>query len=101
MSDPSAQETELPPAKPPRPSAERQRQLEADEMYARELAEHYSGAGQYQRRSPVHYDRDLRYAGSQRGVGYRQNELYDDEREYNFFEGTAALVSPMPANMSR
>lgn len=49
MSDPNAAREPSPPPQPPRPVAARnvgstpQSQLEADEQYARQLAEHYSG----------------------------------------------------------
>ena len=62
MSDPDSQQREPdPPARPPRPAqgpptTTAQSQLEADEMYARQLAEHYSagaGAGrERQRQAP-------------------------------------------------
>jgi len=48
MSDPDAAREPSPPPQPPRPQAQRagstpQSQLEADEQYARQLAEHYGG----------------------------------------------------------
>ena len=48
MSDPDAVREPTPPPQPPRPAAPRsgstpQSQLEADEQYARQLAEHYGG----------------------------------------------------------
>src|ERR1035437_9392812 len=48
MSDPDAVIEPTPPPQPPRPTAPRtgstpQSQLEADEQYARQLAEHYGG----------------------------------------------------------
>lgn len=48
MSDPDAVREPTPPPQPPRPTAPRtgstpQSQLEADEQYARQLAEHYGG----------------------------------------------------------
>ncbi|KAJ6004135.1 hypothetical protein N7499_000203 [Penicillium canescens] len=53
MTDPKAQEEMAPPPKPPRPSQQAtsttQRQLDADEMYARQLSEHYNANG---RRAP-------------------------------------------------
>jgi hypothetical protein len=60
MSDPDSQKDLEPPAKPPRPTQQyavgtttAQSQLEADELYARQLAEHYSGgARQYQQGQP-------------------------------------------------
>jgi hypothetical protein len=53
MTDPDAQREPEPPAKPPRPAKQQQAptnlsQLEADELYARQLAEHYSGADRSQ-----------------------------------------------------
>lgn len=77
MTDPKAQE-DLPPPKPPRPSypatSTTQKQLEEDERYARQLAEHYSASAR-------------RGEGTWRGSRPRQDD-YEEEREYNFFEGT-------------
>jgi hypothetical protein len=61
MSDPdAAKETEVPPAKPPRPTA-KLTQLEADEKYARQLAEHYSGVNDQNRtpRTSSRYNENL------------------------------------------
>lgn len=50
MSDPSAVVEETPPPQPPRPAAATNlSQMEADEQYARQLAQHYHGSGQYAR----------------------------------------------------
>lgn len=63
MTDPDAAKQEPPPpAMPPRPArtpagAQQQSQLEADEMYARQLAEHYNSASSPQRRQPQPIDR--------------------------------------------
>ncbi|GAB1209015.1 hypothetical protein APSETT445_007780 [Aspergillus pseudonomiae] len=60
MTDPSAAEQDVPPPKPPRPSAT-QRQLEADELYARQLAEHYNRRAPQSRLEGGHpYDRTRR-----------------------------------------
>ncbi|KAI5284665.1 ubiquitin-binding protein cue5 [Ascosphaera aggregata] len=89
MSDPSAQEEDIPPPKPRRPTPselERQRQLEADENYARMLAEqygdpttsHYSARGQQQDSNgprPVS-NRE------RRETGLKPNELYDDDHDF-------------------
>ena len=55
MSDPDSQRDPGPPAKPPRPTQQygagtttEQNQLEADEMYARQLDQHYSGGARLQ-----------------------------------------------------
>jgi hypothetical protein len=63
MSDPDAVNIEAPPAKPPRPTGQptKMTQLEADELYARQLAEHYSGADSQQRppRTSSRYNENL------------------------------------------
>lgn len=74
MTDPSAEEVAAPP-KPPRPSAA-QRQLEADELYARQLAEHYN------RRAP-----QSQYEGGPPYERSRRGSEHSDEREYSFFDG--------------
>ncbi|KAL4999552.1 hypothetical protein BDV10DRAFT_53251 [Aspergillus recurvatus] len=79
MTDPnaSAQDDYAPP-KPPRPSAT-QRQLEADELYARQLAEHYN-----RRAQPPH-------GGDE---AYRQRGHLDaaEEKEYNFFDDDLPVI---------
>ncbi|RAQ62629.1 CUE domain protein [Aspergillus flavus] len=80
MTDPSAAEQDVPPPKPPRPSAT-QRQLEADELYARQLAEHYNRRGPQSRLEGGHpYDRPR-----------RDSELLED-REYSFFEDDLPVI---------
>lgn len=81
MTDPTAQEDMVPPPKPPRPTQQRststtQRQLEADEMYARRLAEHYNS-----RRGPASdWQNDPRYHQPRGGEEA-------EDKEYNFFDG--------------
>lgn len=64
MSDPDAAQREVPPAMPPRPTSRdtatttEQSQLEADELYARQLAEHYNNASHTQR-GQDRYNSDL------------------------------------------
>lgn len=92
MSDPNSQ-VEVPPSKPPRtsqtgPTSTAQSQLEADEMYARQLAEHY-GASSSSRGAPSR-DHDPRLSRSRQETGLKPNELYDD-REHSFFDGTYFL----------
>jgi hypothetical protein len=74
MTDPNAQEDYAPP-KPPRPTAA-QRQLEADELYARQLAEHYN-----RRTQPPRGGNEDPYSRQRRG------DEQEDEKEYNFFDG--------------
>ncbi|KIV90716.1 hypothetical protein PV10_05342 [Exophiala mesophila] len=67
MTDPDSQREPDPPLQPPRPIRPQQQphvpgkmsQLESDELYARQLAEHYSGAGSGPRRSGDRYNEHL------------------------------------------
>ncbi|KAJ5466910.1 Ubiquitin system component Cue [Penicillium sp. IBT 31633x] len=86
MTDPKAQEEMSPPPKPPRPtqqSTAAQRQLEADEMYARQLSEHYNAAGR--RAPPPGWESDPRY---RRPRGSEESE----EREYSFFDDDLPVI---------
>lgn len=79
MTDPNAEE-QLAPPKPPRrspgPTSTARSQLEADELYARQLAEHYNTPG---RRGQRGDDRSP-------GRSPRRNRG-DDEKDYSFFDG--------------
>lgn len=96
MSDPDAQVEAPPPPQPPRRAAAAvpavapgtkapsKSQLEADELYARQLAEHYQ-------------QQDMRRAQREQGGrpqqgGYGQRE---EERERNFIDGKLALRQGM------
>lgn len=90
MTDPNSQ-AEAPPSKPPRlshaaPTSTTQSQLEADEMYARQLAEHYGASS----RGAPSRDYDPRMQRPRQESGLKPNELYDD-REHSFFDGTYFL----------
>lgn len=79
MSDPDAVREPTPPPQPPRPTAQRlgstpQSQLEADEQYARQLAEHYGGGGSYGPRSTSNRERNE--------AGLRPNELNDENHSF-------------------
>ncbi|KAJ5248724.1 Ubiquitin system component Cue [Penicillium chermesinum] len=81
MTDPTAQEDMVPPPKPPRPSqpatSTTRSQLEADELYARQLAERYNSDGR--RRAPAPgWENDPRY--------HRPRGGEEEEKEYNFFD---------------
>ncbi|PGH19158.1 hypothetical protein AJ80_04238 [Polytolypa hystricis UAMH7299] len=96
MSDPNAQQEDLPPIKPPRPSMQptstTQTQLEADEMYARQLAEHYGGTGQPRQRSQESgWDNEPRLPRPRQQTGLKPNELYDD-RDHSFFEDDLPVI---------
>ena len=87
MTDPNAQTEDIPPAKPPRPSAT-QRQLEADEVYARQLAEHYNRRAQSSR-----LDDEAQYR--QRG-----GSDASEERDYSFFDGMLkCLALDLPSHV--
>lgn len=83
MTDPTAQE-ELPPpppAKPPRPSYNpaTQKQLHDDEMYARQLAEHFNGGPRSSRSSRPGWN--------------NPTDEYPEERERNFFDGLSKTMT--------
>ncbi|KAJ9644548.1 ubiquitin-binding protein cue5 [Coniosporium apollinis] len=88
MSDPDFQQEEAPPPQPPRPT-QAQRQLESDEMYARQLAEHYQktqgppGYGSRERGNPP-------LPRQKRETGLKPNELYD--KEHSFFEDDLPVI---------
>lgn len=76
MSDPSAVIEPTPPAQPPRPAAVRagstpQSQLEADEQYARQLAEQYGG-----------YERSGNRGQRKKETGLKPNEMYDENHSF-------------------
>ncbi|KAF4194685.1 hypothetical protein CNMCM8927_007134 [Aspergillus lentulus] len=79
MTDPNAQQEDIAPPKPPRPSAA-QRQLEADELYARQLAEHYN------RRAPQTRWDESRHDRARRGSDQ------SEEREYSFFDDDLPVI---------
>ena len=88
MSDPDAvvdsEPEPIPPPQPPRPTRAQvgstpQSQLEADEMYARQLAEQYDGAASMgQQRST----RRSAERGRPKQTGLKPNELYDDGHSF-------------------
>ena len=89
MSDPDSQQEPAPPPQPPRPvrgSAPRN-QVEADALYARQLAEHYDN--QDARRDP---SRDYRgqenphLPRQRKETDLKPNEIYEDT-ERSFIDG--------------
>lgn len=93
MSDPDAarqqeEEDDVPPPQPPRPK-NAQSQLEADEAYARRLAEHYESAA---------YEARTSNRGAPGGqprrrqqTGLKPNEMYDD-REHSFIDDDLPVI---------
>ena len=81
MSDPDFKPEEAAPQQPPRPAQRQpQTQLEADEMYARQLAEHYNSSGQ---RSQTNYNQ--REPG-RRGPNQQRPRYDEEDREHSFFD---------------
>lgn len=90
MTDPEAakenEQSEVPPPPPPRPASATAHlsQMEADEQYARQLAQHYERSGTRQR-EPRPYHR------SRNEMGLKPNELYDD-RDHSFLEDDLPVI---------
>lgn len=84
MTDPDAVQNEpeeQPPARPPRPEGQAPiSQLEADELYARQLAEHYDNVGAYEARTS-----SLNRDGRPRNPG-------DDDREHSFLDDDLPVI---------
>jgi hypothetical protein len=81
MSDPDAVEETAPPQPPRPPKGQPMSQLEADELYARQLADQYNNGGQ---RSQTRYNQ--REPGRRGPNQQRAHEESDEERERSFFE---------------
>ncbi|KAK5114847.1 hypothetical protein LTR62_002004 [Meristemomyces frigidus] len=84
MSDPDFKPEEAPPAQPPRPARQPQTQLEADEMYARQLAEQYGGVAPP--RGQANYNQ-RQWSGG-RGPNQQRNQAIEDDedRDRSFFD---------------
>lgn len=88
MSDPDAVQPELvrepaAPPQPPRPSGRQpMSQLEADELYARQLAQHYDNVGAYEARTSNR--------GQHRQQGLKPDEMY--EREHSFIDDDLPVI---------
>lgn len=78
MTDPDFKSEDAAPPKPPRPTAAQQ-QLEQDEMYARQLAQHYNSSGRTQRES---YNREQGNPPLP-----ARNSSFNDDRDRSFFDG--------------
>ncbi|KAF9870134.1 CUE domain-containing protein [Colletotrichum karsti] len=93
MTDPDAArnepEDENPPPQPPRPAATAQlSQLEADELYARQLAEHFDNVGNYEARTS-NRSPGGRVRRQQTGLEPRPNA---EDREHNFFDDELPVI---------
>ena len=86
MSDPDAVREPTPPLQPPRPQTQRvgstpQSQLEADEQYARQLAEHYGGGWSNEPRNTSRggVPRDRQQTGIQPNAANEENRSFIDD----------------------
>lgn len=90
MTDPDAvQREEQPPPPPPRPVAEphglsstSQSQLEADEEYARQLAQQYENVGSYEARTSSRSAPGGYSSRPRQETGLKPNEMYDKEHSF-------------------
>jgi hypothetical protein len=91
MTDPDAAnnepEEEVPPAQPPRPvNQPKLTQVEADELYARQLAEHYENVGSYEERTMNRQSGEGRPRRQQTGFRPNYNEADGRGGDRNFFD---------------
>lgn len=99
MTDPDAaknDDSEQPPPHPPRPSQQQlplsstpMSQLEADELYARQLAEHYENVGAYEARTA---NRTTTQGYNQRHHHEMRSQNQDYDREHNFFDDELPVI---------
>ncbi|KAI2632021.1 hypothetical protein GGR54DRAFT_581876 [Hypoxylon sp. NC1633] len=94
MSDPDAVQNEpvheaAPPPQPPRPTGPRSpmSQMEADELYARQLAQHYDNVGAYEARTT---NRSPGGPHRRQETGLKPNEMYD--REHSFIDDDLPVI---------
>ncbi|KPM43374.1 hypothetical protein AK830_g3209 [Neonectria ditissima] len=92
MTDPDAvrnepEDDEVPPPQPPRPQARGQiSQVEADELYARQLAEHYDNVGAYENRT-------ANRGGPGGGRTRHVQEGRDDDPEHSFLDDDLPIIT--------
>ena len=100
MTDPDAaaqnQEPENPPPQPPRPAGGGggRSQLEADELYARQLAQHYENVGAYEARTANTPPRQTRRQPQQQQQQQRpmQTGTGEEDREYSFMDDELPVI---------
>ncbi|KAK3943503.1 CUE domain-containing protein 5 [Diplogelasinospora grovesii] len=97
MTDPEAAQQDVPPPPPPRPVAEpvgptstAQSQLEADELYARQLAEHFESVGAYEARTANSSNRGPGMPRGRQQTGFRPPN--DSEREPSFLDDEFPVI---------
>ncbi|KAI5928302.1 hypothetical protein F4810DRAFT_188257 [Camillea tinctor] len=90
MSDPDAVQNEpaheepAPPPQPPRPAGPQtpMTQVEADELYARQLAEHYNNVGAYEARTTNPGQGGPGGPYRRQATGLKPNEMYDNDHSF-------------------
>lgn len=98
MTDPDAaknesEEDEVPPPQPPRPHQRAQMsQVEADELYARQLAEHYDNVGAYESRTSNRNNGQRPRQHDSGGRGGQQRTWDEDEREHSFLDDDLPVI---------
>jgi hypothetical protein len=95
MTDPDAAQNEpadeVPPPQPPRPQNRSQMsQLEADELYARQLAEHFDNVGSYESRTANRGGNDERQRQGQHGQ--HGQDQWGDDREHSFIDDDLPVI---------
>lgn len=90
MSDPNFKAEETPPPQPPRPQP--RSQLEQDEIYARQLAEHYQSQGGRGGHGDGYGSRVPGEGPRRQQPGSRPNDPNSD-REHSFFDGITTSYS--------
>ena len=83
MSDPDFKAEEAPPPQPPRPQP--RSQLEQDEMYARQLAQHYQSQGGPRGQGG--------YGSRGEGQAPERPRSREPEREHSFFDGMSHITT--------
>ncbi|KAK3683509.1 hypothetical protein B0T22DRAFT_384542 [Podospora appendiculata] len=98
MTDPDAVREDQPPPPPPRPAVQPVgptstdlSQLEADELYARQLAEHYENVGAYEARTANQGGPGQSMPRGRQQTGLKPNELNDD-REHSFLDDDLPVI---------
>ena len=92
MTDPDAVNS-APPPQPPRPNRQAQSQLEEDERYARQLAEHYENVGAYEARTMNR----TQYPHHQQ----QQQQPYQHQNQHHQHQPGAAAYPPRGSSRSQ
>ncbi|MCJ1475348.1 ubiquitin-binding protein cue5 [Lambiella insularis] len=98
MSDPDSQAEPAPPLQPPRPTRSPipragRTQLEADELYARQLAEHYNGPANYGEplKRNIRDEQAPRGARPRNDMGFNTTQVSED-RERSFIDDDLPVI---------